>query len=76
MMECFLFQIAEDYDFVPTKFVEDYCSGCTVSTMKRAQRVTATLQPILTSNFMERLQVIDNSDRIARALNISGATSN
>ena len=76
MMECFLFQIAEDYDFVPKKFVEDYCSGCTFSTMKRAQRVTATLQPILTSNFMERLQVIDNSDRIARALNVFGATSN
>ena len=75
MMEYFLFQIAEEYDFVPRKLVEDYCSDCTVRTLKRAQHVTAPLQPILTSNFMERLQVIDNCDRTARALNISGATS-
>ena len=74
-MEYFLFQITEEYDFIPRKHVEDYCSSCTVCTMKRAQHVTAPLQPILTSNFMERLQVIDNGDRIAKALNISGATS-
>ena len=74
-MEYFLFQIALEYDFVPRKFVEDYFSGCTVCTLKRAQHVTAPLQPILTSSFVERLQVNDNGDRIARALNISGATS-
>ena len=72
--EYFLFQIAEEYDFVPRKLVEDYCSDCTVRTLKRAQHVTAPLQPILTSNFMERLQVIDNCDRTARVLNISVAT--
>ena len=75
MIEYFLFQITEEYDFVPRKPVEDYCSGCTVCALKRAHHVTAPLQPILTSNFMERLLVIDNCDRFARALNISGATS-
>ena len=75
MMEKILSQIAEEYDFLPRRLLEDYCSGCTVCTLKRAYRVSAPLQPILTSNFMERLQVIDNFDRIYRALNISGATS-
>ena len=62
MIGYFLFQIAGEYDFVPRKLVEDYRSGCTVSTLKRAQHVAAPLQQILTSNFMERLQVIDNCD--------------
>ena len=62
MMGYFLFQIAEEYDFVPRKLVEDYCCGCAVCTLKRAQHVTAPLQPKLTSNFMERLQVIDDCD--------------
>ena len=75
MIESFLSQIAEEYDFVSRKLVEDYCSGSTVCTLERAQHVTATLKPILTSNFMERLQVIDNCDRIAKTLNISGAAS-
>ena len=75
MMEYFLFQIAEEYDFVPRRLVEDYCGGCTVCTLKRAQHVTAPLRSILTSHFMEQLQVIDNFDRTARALKISGATS-
>ena len=35
-MEHFLIQIAEEYDFVPEKLVEDYCSGCTVCTLKSA----------------------------------------
>ena len=76
MIEYFLFQIAKEYDFVPRKLVEAYCSGCTVSKLKGAQRVTAPLQPILTFNIMETLQVIDSSDKIASAVNISGATSN
>ena len=68
MIEYFFSQIAEEYDFVPRKLVEDYCSGSTVCTMERAQHVTAPLKPILTSsNFMEILQVIDNCDRIAGA---------
>ena len=62
MMGYFLFQIAEEYDFVPRKLVEDYCSGCTVCTLKRGQHVTAPFQPILTSNYMERLQVINNCE--------------
>ena len=72
MMEYFLFQIAEEYDFIPRKLVEDYCSGCIVCTLKRAQHVTAALQTIPTSNFMERLQVIDNCDRTARARYMDG----
>ena len=42
-MEYFLFQIAEEYDFVPRKVTEDYCSFCTVRTLKGAQHVTAPL---------------------------------
>ena len=62
MMGYFLFQITEEYNFVPRKLVEDYCSGCTVCTLKRAQHVIAQLPPILKFNFMERLQAIDNCE--------------
>ena len=44
MIESFLSQIAEEYDFVSRKLVEDYCSGSTVCTLERAQHVTATLK--------------------------------
>ena len=60
MMGYFLFQITEEYDFVPRKLAEDYCSGCAVCTLKRAQHLTVPLRPILTFNFIEKLQVIDN----------------
>ena len=35
----------------------EYINLCTICTLKRAQNVVAPLQPILTLNFMERLQV-------------------
>ena len=42
-MEYFRFQISEEYDFVPRKLIEDYCTFCTVRTLKGAQHVTAPL---------------------------------
>ena len=62
MIGYFLFQIAGEYDLVTRKLVEDYCCGCMVCTFKRAHHVTAPLQPILTSNFMKKLQAIDNCE--------------
>ena len=57
VIQILFFQIAADNDFVPRKLVEEYISLCTIFTLKRARKVVAPLQPILTSNFMERLQV-------------------
>jgi len=49
--------ISEEYAFISRKMVEEYCKLCTTCTLKRAQNVVAPMQPILTSNFMERLQI-------------------